>query len=134
MEPPKFVARFIDGKILKGSCIDFDPDKPEFHLLGIESGPGEQGKKVFLQDLKALFFVKDFEGIPARQDDKDFSGAPPLSGRRVEVTFTDGEKIVGTTTGYDPQRPGFFLIPADPQSNNIRIFAVRSAVKDLQFV
>ncbi len=134
MEPIKLVARFRDGKIQKGFCKDFAPNKPEFHLLGIESGPGEQGEKVFLQDLKALFFVKDFEGIPARQDDKDFSGAPPLSGRKVEVMFTDGEKLVGTTTGYDPQRPGFFLFPADPQSNNIRIFVVTSAVKNVQFV
>ena len=134
MEPLKLVARYRDGKILKGSCTDFDPDKPEFHLLRRESGPGGKKKKILLKNLKGLFFVKDFEGIPARQDDKDFSGAPPLSGLKVEVMFTDGEKIVGTTTGYDPQRSGFFLFPADPQSNNIRIFVVMSAVKNVQFL
>ena len=134
MEPVKLVARFGDGKIQKGLSRDFVPDKPEFHLLEIGSDPGEQGQKVSLKELKALFFVKDFEGIPARQDNKDFSGAPPLSGRKVEVIFTDGEKLVGTTTGYDPQRPGFFLFPADPQSNNVRIFFVTSAVKNVRFV
>jgi len=168
MEPDKLVARFRDGKIQKGYCLDFDPEKPEFHLLKIESdqgeeeqkvfliqngffidfardkpefhplgkasGPEEQGQKIFLKDLKALFFVKHFEGIPARQDSTDFSGAPPQSGRRVEVIFTDGERLVGTTTGYDPQRPGFFLFPADPQSNNIRVFIVTSAVKSVQRV
>jgi len=30
----------------------------------------------------------------------------------------------GQRKGYNPQKLGFFMIPADPQSNNARIFVV----------
>jgi hypothetical protein len=42
--------------------------------------------------------------------------------------------IVGTTTGYDPKRPGFFLFPIDPSANNMRAFIVNSAVKTARFL
>ena len=35
--------------------------------------------------------------------------------------------------GYSPQRRGFFFSPIDPESNNERIFAILSAVKDISF-
>jgi hypothetical protein len=52
----------------------------------------------------------------------------------VEVTFKDGEKLVGTTLGYDPQRPGFFFIPVENKSNNMRVFAVQSAVESVHYI
>jgi hypothetical protein len=52
----------------------------------------------------------------------------------MEVTCLDGEVIVGTTTGYDPKRLGFFLFPIDPSSNNIRVFMVTSAVATARFL
>src|SRR3989442_7495893 len=45
-------------------------------------------------------------------------------GRRLEVTFQDDEKLVGTSEAYNPQKLGFFLFPADGKSNNSRIFIV----------
>ena len=56
-----------------------------------------------------------------------------LSGRRrrphVEVRFRDGEVMVGTadSPATDPQ--GFFLIPADPESNNLRVYVVAAATR-----
>ncbi len=52
----------------------------------------------------------------------------------MEVTCVDGEVIVGTTTGYDPKRPGFFLFPIDPLANNTRVFMVTSAIKTARFL
>ena len=52
----------------------------------------------------------------------------------MEVTCKDGEVMVGTTTGYDPKRPGFFLFPVDPSSNNMRVFLVTSAVRNARFL
>jgi hypothetical protein len=42
--------------------------------------------------------------------------------------------IVGTTTGYDPKRPGFFLFPIDPTANNVRVYMVASAVRSARFL
>ena len=58
-----------------------------------------------------------------------------LSGKKIEVTFKDGEVLVGTTMGYDAQRPGFFLFPADDTTNNTRTFVVAAAaVKNVRFL
>jgi hypothetical protein len=47
------------------------------------------------------------------------------------VLFTDGELLTGYTLGYDPRRPGFFMMPTDEMSNNDRIYVLRAAVKDV---
>jgi len=41
---------------------------------------------------------------------------------------------VGTTQGYDSSRPGFFVVPADGESNNERIFVVRGATQQVSFI
>ena len=38
-----------------------------------------------------------------------------------------------TTQGYQPDRPGFFVVPVDPKSNNDRCFVVMAAVKAVRF-
>ena len=85
-----------------------------------------------LKDLKAIFFVQDFEGNAQYSERKSYGEGEKAQGRKVEVTFADGEVLVGSTMGYDPNRPGFFIFPADPKSNNIRVFAVSSSVKKVR--
>jgi hypothetical protein len=51
---------------------------------------------------------------------------------KVGITFSDGEILVGTTHGYTPDREGFFVIPLERDSNNLRIFVVSSAVKKVE--
>jgi hypothetical protein len=126
----RVVVRYANGRMLKGQTNDFFPNKPVFHL---ETNPSEKGQEVEIKDLKAVFFVRELGGDPTYQKTNEF---PPqaLSGRKVEVTFSDGEIIAGTTLGYDPSRPGFFLIPADPNSNNLRIFVVAKAVGKFRYL
>jgi len=50
------------------------------------------------------------------------------------VTFRDGEKLVGTSEAYNPQKLGFFLFPADGKSNNSRIFIVNKNVQKVKFL
>ena len=50
------------------------------------------------------------------------------------MKFRDGEVLVGTTLGYDPKRPGFFFIPADPKTNNLKVFAIAAAVSKVRFL
>ena len=55
-------------------------------------------------------------------------------GRRIEVSFQDGEILVGFTLGYSSSAPGFFIFPVDPKSNNSRIFVVNSAVEKINWL
>ncbi|HEY5995735.1 MAG TPA: hypothetical protein VIU29_01875 [Candidatus Deferrimicrobiaceae bacterium] len=131
MEGVKVVVHFVDGRILKGTTADFFPNKTLFHLDQGESG---KGLEVQLQELKAVFWVKDFAGDPSRNESKSIDPGQAVTGRKAEVTFKDGETLVGTTLGYDPKRPGFFITTTDPQSNNQRLYVVSAAVKGFRFL
>ena len=126
------VARYQDGRILKGTTRDFSPMRPEFHLTPDGDG-GAPAVKVLVASLKAVFFVKTLEGDRTHVDAADFLHAKG-QGRRIRVSFKDGEVMVGFTVGYAPNRPGFFFIPADPDSNNLRAFIVSPAVSRVEFL
>ena len=132
--PAKIVVRHADGTILKGYSQDFSPTAQQFHVRRDAVGGSDPGQRVMMRDLKAIFFVRDFAGNSTYEEQKTFVVGTSLSGRKMEVTFIDGEVLVGTTTGYDAQRPGFFLFPVDGQSNNARIFIVQAVVKKIKFI
>jgi hypothetical protein len=133
VEPLKVVARYIDGRIVKGLSQDFFPNKDRFHVSPANKPPGET-VEILLKELKAVFFVRDFSGDAQYNERKEYIQGDKPSGRKIEVTFKDGEVLVGTTLGYDPNRSGFFLFPADPKSNNVRVFAVTTAVKKVRYL
>jgi hypothetical protein len=130
----KVVVRFADGRILNGFTNDFTPAKDHFHLAQADAPPGSKQVDVQTKDLKALFFVKEFAGDPQHERSKDFDPSHPLGGRKIRVLFKDGETMVGTTQGYQPGRPGFFLVPADPKSNNERCYVVSGATQEIAFI
>jgi hypothetical protein len=133
VEPVKVVARYISGKRVKGFSQDFFPNKDRFHLYPAAK-PSSEAVEVLVKELKAIFFVQDFVGNYLYNERKGYIQGEKPSGRKVEVTFADGEVLIGSTLGYDPSRPGFFLFPADLKSNNIRVFAVTAAVKKVRFL
>jgi hypothetical protein len=82
--------------------------------------------------LKAVFFVHDFAGNPDHLPRPD-ADDPSARGRRVTVTFVDGEVLRGATLGYSQNSPGFFVSPLDSTSNNTRIFVLAGAIRHVQF-
>ena len=134
MEPVKIIARFSDGRIKRGFSQDFYTDKPSFHLQKDLSGESGELEEVRISELKAVFFVKSFTGNPDLEERKGFAEEDKPSGRKVKVTFTDGEALHGSVLGYDSRQPGFFLFPVDPKSNNMRVYVVNAAVKNFQYL
>jgi hypothetical protein len=120
------VARFQDGRLLKGTSLDVGPDRPTFHIRPTK-GPVME---VRLRDLKALYFVRSLDGNPLHTERKSADPLDPRTrgSRVVGMKFTDGEFFVGLTIAYPPKRPYFFALPVDPRSNNIRILVNRDAV------
>jgi hypothetical protein len=134
MEPSKIVARFQDGRIVKGHTQNFFPNKPVFHLTPQEGQTSGSTVEITVAELKAVFFVRDFAGDRAVQERTTLAPGEKATGRLLEVTFRDGEKLVGTTSGYDPKRPGFFLFPIDTEANNIKAYVVAAAVQSASFL
>ena len=73
----KVVARYIDGRVVKGTTVDFLPTRPSFHLIPIGQGGNPISVlEIKVSDLKAVFFVKDFNGDPAYDELKSFNRIP----------------------------------------------------------
>lgn len=126
----KVVAHFIDHSIVKGTSADVDIKRPLCHV----QTPDRAMIEVDLRQVKALFFVKDLEGQPgydevheAAQGDQRLRGT-----RRVEIEFSDGERLGGLMNRFPPIGPFFFILPLDQQSNNIRILVNREAVSEMR--
>jgi hypothetical protein len=126
----KVVVHALGGHIIKGVTQDFRPGRTRFHVLPAEGGGVP--RPVQLEDIKALFFVKDFQGDSDYDPPPDFGPAPDR-GRRCIVTFEDGEVILGSTPDYEEGAAGFTLYPSDPADNNERIYVSRRAVTSIDF-
>jgi hypothetical protein len=128
VQPNKIVIKLKEGTIVKGQTSDFFPNKPLFHATTLEGHVGA----FKTEDLKAVFFVKDCNGDKSYEysyDDMIAGG-----GRIIKVDFADGEEMIDYTQGYSPDRPGFFVIPADFKGNNEKVFVVKSATENIQFL
>jgi hypothetical protein len=126
----KVVARFRDGRLVRGYTADFHPSKLQLHL-SVEPHSNHT-LSLSLEQLKALFFVRDFNGDEMRVDRHEFGAAP--QGRKVAVTFHDGETLIGSTFGYRGEGNGFFVHPADARSNNLRVFVAPGATQLVRFL
>jgi hypothetical protein len=135
----KVILRFVDGKMLKGFIKDLKLDGD--HLF-IEDETSHQ-LKVRTKELKAIFYVRRFEGDRSYQEKKTFSGTRPNS-KRIFIKFKDGENMMGFIEGEIPWQRGFFLesmkekiftvIPVDEDSNNIKILIFTTSVKDVAMI
>jgi hypothetical protein len=135
----KVVAHFRDGRVIKGHTRDFSPARDSFTLQPYsgESGP----VPVFLDELKAVFHVRTFEGNPGHPprtpqvgtiDEPRFTKVMDQA-RRVALQFADGERLWGYAQMDEDDR-GFFFFPTDREDNNLRIYVVKSSLKEMVFL
>jgi hypothetical protein len=128
----KIVVRFLSGRTVKGHSLDFSSNKDGFHLIPRDgSGLSEE---VRFNQVKAVFFVRDFIGNREYDERKEFDGTHPAIGKKMRVLFMDGETLTGIAEIYMPNRKGFILFPADPGSNTEKVFVVNAAVREVTFV
>ncbi len=124
------VVAFLDGRRLKGYLFNFSALKESFRLFPEGPAGQQSGSDIFLKDLKAIFFVKDFAGNPEYRETR--GGEGPKHGRKVVVTFRDGEQLSGATEAYNPQKLGFFVFPLDENGNNLRVFVINKNIHQVK--
>ena len=125
----KIVVHMKDGTIHKGVTHDFRSDGSTFHLLPAEGGGVPVS--VRLEDMKALFYVRDYIGNRDFVANKKWHDAQQ-AGRRAILSFHDGEEMWGTLG--DGEGTGFLFYPVDEKDNNERVFVVRSSLKEMREV
>lgn len=138
----KVVIRYADGSVVKGLLGSFS-ERDESIVLREEGT--DQEKSCVLSHLKAIFFVKSFEGNSSYNEGKSY-GLRKIRGRKIYIKFSDGESIMGFLEGRLPWDKGFFLtqkrqgakgffiLPVDEGSNNERIFVVADAIRDITVI
>ena len=129
---PSVVVHFKNGDLKKGYTHNFAFYREIFSLTEVDSHTKEEREPVDVkvEDLKAVFFVKDFDGDPQYRPDHEAERYG--FGDRVEVTFHDKETLVGYTPRYKENNNGFILYPADSETNNAIVAIIRSAAQSIK--
>ena|SRR5579864_428115 len=140
----KVVAHLHGGKLVKGFLkCDHEADvealfRHEGNSLGseipIRSHTSSKLIKLGANSLKAIFFVKTFEGSAEYNEVKFFQSNPAVEGLWVQLRFQDGEVTEGVL--YNSIRyiveAGFFLKPPDPLSNNQLIYVLKKSLAEFR--
>lgn len=126
----RVVIRKLDKELIKGFL---DPNRfvaPEIEVLDREG----RLLRVPLEEIKGIFFVRDFEGNPDRAERKIFRSRPRLAGLWMRMTFKDAEVLEALLPndllGIDPY--GFLVTTPDVYSNNLKIYVPRTALTAME--
>jgi hypothetical protein len=100
-----------------------------FRVRPVDSNKVEE---ISINDIKAVFYVDNFEGNPVRNHLNFHTRAPIVHGIWMRFQFLDGEVMEGIV--FNSIRylvdPGFFVLPTDPGSNNKLVYVVKSWLVD----
>ena len=83
-------------------------------------------------DIKAVFFVSDFQGSAERHPILFYTRGPEVGDIWAEVTFHDGEVVEGYVSNSLTHltSDGFFLRPTDPGGNNLLVYVNKASLKN----
>jgi hypothetical protein len=132
--PPSTRKRVVVRKLVAGLIKGFVD--PSSFILGSEVEVlDREGRlvRVPMSEIKAVFFVRNFDGNPGRAERKVFRSRPRLAGLWVRMTFKDREVLEGLLPNnlLEVHPQGFLVISPDVYSNNLRIFVPRTALIEM---
>jgi len=124
------VARF-DRETLAGFVSS--PTGLETEVLDLLTPDGNV-VQVPYPEVKAVCFVRDFEGGETWREHRAFLTRPKSAGLWVRLRFRDGDSIEGMLANnlLLTEPGGFSVVPPDPTFQNQRIFVPRAALADVQ--
>ena len=97
--------------------------------------PSGTAQVVPYEEVKAVCFVRDFDGADPSREPKIFNTRPKMEGLWVRLRFRDGELREGLLPNnllqLEPQ--GFTYLPPNP-TNNQRVFVPKTALAEVQIL
>ena len=85
-------------------------------------------------EVKAVCFVRDFDGGEAWRENRSFATRPKSAGLWVRLVFRDQDTAEGLVANnlmlVEPS--GFHIVPPDPTFHNQRLFVPRAALLEVQ--
>ena len=87
-------------------------------------------------EVKALYFVRDFDGSDILEENRLFHTRPKMNGIWIRMKFRDGDLMDGLIPNNLLQwdTHGVTFIPPNPTANNQKVFVPRAALLELQVV
>ncbi|MFH1783518.1 MAG: hypothetical protein ABH868_01265 [bacterium] len=129
----KVVIHREDKTVIKGFTYDFAHGKDILHVTTSDDKGQNSTVEVSLDNIKALFFVKDLAGNKEYEEKKSTEFSAP-GAKKIRIKFGDGEVMVGSTITYNSKRKGFFITPSDANSNNIRAYIPLKALSNVEII
>lgn len=128
MDQIKIIARYTDGRMIKGRTGTFSPHRSFLHMM---PNNGRELVKVRMSELKAVFIVKDFRENRRYRESRRFDDDRSWVSWKLTIQFADGEVMHGSSMNYSPEAIGFFILPADSHSNNDCVFIANEAAEPI---
>ena len=130
----KVVIRYASGDILRGFLAIGEEGLPTDSSAFVVEGPSGGFIEANASELKAIFFVKSFEGSRDYSEFKVFRTRPNEKGVWVRVRFRDGEEMEGVTPNCldTYTKSVFHMSPPDPASNNQVVLVSKSFLKEMR--
>ena len=121
------VARYTDGRVVKGWTTDFHPELESFH---VQESPDVSPERVPVNGLKAVFFVRSLGGDPGHRDHREFPSEVGVR-RKLWLEFNDGEKMAAWPVSITLGSGGFYVLPTDRDSNLEKAYVFRKALRKI---
>jgi hypothetical protein len=138
----KIVARGRSGDLVKGyfesvtGLDSFEKAGLEGEEIRVRPAESISSSVLKVQSLKAIFFVKTFDGNPNYRESQYFAEAPVYPGIWIRVRFCDQEVIEGVVENSIRPfvQPGLLLRLPDLESNNLAVYVVKSSLQEIQIL
>jgi len=85
------------------------------------------------RQIKAVCFVKDWDGASVMDERREFLGRPKNAGLWIQVRYRDGDTLEGTLTNdlLAVDSTGLTFVPPEANGNTQRVFSPREALSSV---
>ena len=107
---------------------------PSTSALQVRSADTGTTESINLAEAKAVFFVREFDGVFGHTDLRFHDHLPPPECLWIRLVFRDGEVLEGMIEngGRYVLDPGFLVTPTDPTANNWLIYVPKGQVRNFE--
>ncbi|MFB3920851.1 MAG: hypothetical protein ACE145_03970 [Terriglobia bacterium] len=134
----KAIIRFSSGRVLR-TYISAEEESFLYQSAPATFAartPDGNRVEVKSSEVKAIFFVKSFEGAADYSEFKVFTAQPNGRGVWVRIHFHDGEIMEGVAPNRIDTyvKPVFSMTPPDPASNNQTVLVSKQSLQEMQIL
>jgi hypothetical protein len=120
------VLYYLDGEVRQGWLLSWNIETDGFHFL--LRGPRSKEAYIRFYELKAVAFVRDFDG---ELTSRLLSPKAPRSGHRVRLFLADQEELTGYVLNWEDPGEKFYIFP-DSMGDNVMLFLIeKSTIRNM---